>query len=169
MIYILVYLFLSLIVSLLVSQLLKQRIEQMAKRTLQEQIYDAVIERGYGPKEQGLTREQFAARQIAKMFEELLELAETVSIDGKTLDELLLGWYAGDVKRLAKEFFDKREIWTKAELAEREFIKELADSVPLFNAAEALGVSLLALCRDKAMRDIERGVRNDTTNHNTHG
>jgi hypothetical protein len=133
----------------------------------QSQIYEAVVERGYGPKEQGLTSNQFAARQIAKALEELIELAETIEINGRQLSRLVFGDFAHETKRMAKEVFDRKEIWTKAEFDEQEFLSELADTVPLFNAAEALGVSLLALCRDKAMNDIKRGVRNGSTNDNT--
>jgi hypothetical protein len=138
------------------------------RNQIQKEIYEAVVERGYGPVEQGLTREQFAARQVAKMFEELLELAHTVTIFDKPLDEMLLGYFAIEAKKMARELFDNRLLWTKAKIDEEEFLKELADSVPLFNAAEALGgVYLPALCRDKATRDIKRGVRNGTTNDNT--
>ncbi len=124
----------------------------------QQAIYNAVGARGYLD---GLERRQIAARNIAKLSEELAELAERIilyPVASATLRDSVLfaryaAWYAAvqHAGQLARELFDLPN-WSDAEVG----IKPGADAeaadaqVVLLVLAEALGVDLLATAARKA-------------------
>ena len=123
---------------------------------MQTSIFDAVSERGYGPTAQGISPEQYAARQLCKAIEEALEALGAVALpaqpDFMRTREVL--------ERQFKYLFDDPVIWRTAVVDRDELIAELADVlVPLNCAAEALGVDGQQLALDKATADVQRGVR----------
>jgi NTP pyrophosphatase (non-canonical NTP hydrolase) len=122
----------------------------------------AVCDRGYYEKSNGdpWTKEQLAARQVAKLTEELAELTEAIWAIGQRngpapWEESL--WIAGKEARMA---FDG-DSWENAEVTDAELAAgELADiQVVVFTLADALGEDVLELAREKALSDVERGVR----------
>ena len=130
----------------------------MARMTTQETVADLVSERGY---REGWTPAQFIARQVAKLAEELAELACHVRMPvALTRSIALLGL-------VARKCFDDESIWPKStSCAVWPTQEELADiQVVVFCIAEALGeasnkpfdVSEAAL--EKARADAIRGVR----------
>lgn len=125
----------------------------------QQTIYQAVKDRGYTD---GYRPEELAGRQVLKSLEELCEaydhLYPLMSTNGQQDDFLDLRDKLVKVRELARRLFDSRVlvgVWQPGE-----FKLELADiAIPLFVAAEALGVDLLALSVEKSTADVKRGVR----------
>lgn len=129
--------------------------------TVQDEVVTAVEARGY---RNGWTDEQFAVRQIAKLTEELGELnrhARHLGLDDR-------GWHQhskwekalGEAAQIARYAFDEGD-WSEAWMVNRNAaIEELADiQVVVFCLADALGVDVVELAREKAQEDIGRGVR----------
>lgn len=118
----------------------------------QEQIAAAVKRRGY---RDGWTAEQFAARQAAKLVEEVGELVRELRFDDRyswTLDlESSADW--------ARTHFDDAGHWDYCDVGEHA-ARELGDVlVVVYCMADALGVDVNALALDKACADEARGVR----------
>lgn len=133
----------------------------------QDEVAAAVTERGYRA---GWTAGQFAARQIAKLQEELGELAELTATDAFYLKP----WWLPHVREAARKCkwaFDSAEHWWKhAIIADVERAKEeLADlQVVIFCLADALGeisgepYDVVQAAVEKAQEDVERGVRQES-------
>lgn len=125
----------------------------------QQEVYALVVERGYHA---GYSEDQFAARQIVKLGEELAELATAFKLPEPMAVMLrALG-------NQARHVFDCGA-WKGARLdqhhAERVLV-ELADlQVVLFVLAESISrvsgleFNLLAAAMQKAASDVERGTR----------
>ena len=153
----------------------------------QRRIYEAVKARGY---RDAWTPEQFIARNVAKMLEELTEFAEPIRL--VDVDEERLPSYVGldelgnpsnldfpldRLGLLAGLLFDDAVLWEKSGITAYEdtpgywhgvMREELADMfVVLSCMAEALSeitgepVNLADLALAKAERDVERGVRSE--------
>jgi len=143
---------------------------------VQRKVVEAVEQRGYRT---GWNAEQFFARQIAKMQEELGELVRYVR-DNRNLDiceESDLEFYIKRASQKARQIFDQEEMWIYAGIQQDdgitkkikcEIMSKLADmQVVLYVMAEAFSeitsepfdIETTALV--KATNDIERGVRNE--------
>ena len=115
----------------------------------------AVEARGY---RNGWTSDQFAARQVCKLVEEVAELAATISLD----DKAHVPWLssirrAGELARLS---FDNPGIWGEVEIALDKFRSELSDcQVVTFCAGECVDLDTAQAAVEKAEKDVERGVR----------
>lgn len=134
----------------------------------QSKVYEAVKKRGY---RDGWTPEQYLARQIAKMVEELIELKLTISIQhpGDSLSNP--EWYHRlniNIQQYARCAFDNYGTgeWFVDIHDLKQAKKEAADlQVVLFQIAEAIGeidgkpFDVVQAAVDKAQKDIERGVR----------
>jgi NTP pyrophosphatase (non-canonical NTP hydrolase) len=124
----------------------------------QHEIVSAVYRRGYRVRPDGTlwTDDQYAARQVAKLVEELGEL---VVHAGPALlqrwEHMLMSASAN-----ARRHFDDMDGWESVAVGREAAAEELADlQVVIFNMADALGVDVLELALEKARGDIERGVR----------
>ena len=136
----------------------------------QRQVYNNVAARGYT---EGWTDEQFAARQVAKMQEELGELSylfsgePTIFLDSG-LQERLFD-LIDDAGAESGRMFDNHGEWKNAAVSDIERAKkELADiQVVVFCLAEALSkldagaepFDVVATAVEKSGEDVERGVR----------
>ena len=135
-------------------------------KSLQKQVYEQVARRGY---REGWTPEQFAARQVAKLQEELGELALKIVFFGgyeNPLDEDLQ-WVIQRAAAKARERFDQETPWRTAGVLE-DLRDELADcQVVLFCLAEAvnemaggeLNFDIAWAAIEKARADRKRGKR----------
>jgi NTP pyrophosphatase (non-canonical NTP hydrolase) len=126
--------------------------------SLQEEVYQAVKDRGYLDTEEW-SRDQLIVRQVVKLIEEVGETGASVTVENEELGnpgELLCD--AVNVGASAKRVFNvsklnKPYIWTYS------LISELADiQVVVFVLAELLGVDIVELARGKACADVDRGV-----------
>jgi NTP pyrophosphatase (non-canonical NTP hydrolase) len=126
--------------------------------SLQEEVYQAVKDRGYLDTEKW-SRDQLIVRQVIKLIEEVGETGASVTFENEELGnpgELLCD--AVNVGASAKRIFNvsklnKSYIWTYS------LISELADiQVVVFVLAELLGVDIVELARGKACTDVSRGV-----------
>lgn len=125
----------------------------------QYDVFAAVRQRGYL---NNWTPEQLAARQIAKLAEELAELADAVGglnhMDGDWLTALRT---AG---ALARRAFDDHERWQTVICDPLVVDAELPDvMVPALVLAQIVGLDLMNAARAKAIADRARGVRNGAT------
>ena len=120
----------------------------------QDTVAANVAARGY---RDGWTQEEFVARQLAKMTEELAEAFWYTSGMERT------DWAAGlpDVGEAARYAFDDKEAWSKARIAKPDALRaELTDMmVVLLAAADALGFYILPAAIEKSSADVARGVR----------
>ena len=128
----------------------------------QREIYEAVVARGY---RKGWTAEQFAARQVAKLTEELGELARHIHQLG--FADSPFEWSLRATANQARDAFDASS-WAKAAIeSPQDAMSELADIVVVACClAEALGEydydsagDLMEMALEKASADVERGVR----------
>lgn len=124
----------------------------------QDTVAANVAARGY---RDGWTQEQFVARQLCKLTEELAEAARQIT--PSTYEHCgLSGWLealqdAGIAARLA---FDERSEWTGKIHISRLASAELTDMmVVLLAAADALGFYILPAAIEKSSADVARGVR----------
>jgi len=122
----------------------------------QKEIADSVRARGY---RDGWTDEQFAARQVAKLVEELGELCCYIDSnygEMRTWEKRLIdaSWYS-------RNEFDNSDCWGNARVVEVDKVaEELADIlVVVYNLADAIGVDVNEMALEKATADIDRGVR----------
>lgn len=128
-------------------------------------VYSAVEDRGYT---KGWTDEQFAARQMAKLIEEMGELSELAKSQFGVPPAYALHLHGAAV--LARDIFDKGD-WGGAVITSVEKAKEeLADiQVVLFCMAEAISrmeneeFDIIKSAVSKAIGDITRGVRGAET------
>lgn len=120
---------------------------------LQAIVYAAVEARGYT---NGWTPQQFAARQAAKLQEEVSEFADFCHLPPRLATDITV---AG---QHARTVFDIGKQWDKANVFDRDAAcKELADIVVVaLCAAEALHFDVLEAALSKARGDVVRGVRN---------
>lgn len=129
--------------------------------TIQQEVYKSVVDRGY---REEYTSEQFAARQVAKLQEELWELAQRVDLPRALYQSIEL---AG---QKAKVWFDEGQPAEDTSCAAWGLQQELADvQVVVFCTAEALNeirdkygakrIDITQLALDKARKDVQRGVR----------
>lgn len=126
--------------------------------TDQQKVYTQTVLRGY---REGWTPEQFLARQISKLAEELAEVVYCVR--GLDTNLVLAILHAGAI---AREQFDNRNFWSDNIEIRPEVQSEIADlQVVVFNLAESLAeitgkafnVSEAAV--EKSSADKKRGVR----------
>jgi hypothetical protein len=131
--------------------------------TIQSEVYNFVVDRGY---REGYSAEQFIARQVAKLQEELWELAQRVDLPIQVYRTIEL---AG---KTSKEWFDKGKFsLDDTSCAVWGLQQELADiQVVVFCLAEELSkmqsaqggvkrVDITKLALDKARKDVQRGIR----------
>jgi len=128
---------------------------QLGERTPQDAVVDCVDKRGY---RKGWTDEEFLARQLVKLLEELGELAECMILPQNARNLLV------SAGKEAKALFDNEEIWAgskwRDEKSQLNAVKEVADmQVVLFCAADAMQVDSSAQAASKAKKDVERGTR----------
>ena len=110
-----------------------------------------VAARGY---RDGWTAEQFVARQLAKLTEELAEAVSGTRVFGGWTNCLI---YAGS---LARQRFDEPFYWRNVKEISEDIRSELADmQVVLFAAAAALEFDVVQAAIDKSGADVARGVR----------
>jgi len=131
----------------------------------QAEIAANVAARGY---REGWTDEQYAARQVCKLGEELGEavhqLKQCYSDDPSDLAPMP-AWMGrlSTAQIRCREAFDNRGSyqWDRVFIRDRDaLIGELTDmQVVLAVAGHALGVDLNALALEKSRADVERGVR----------
>ena len=119
-----------------------------------------VAARGY---RDGWTAEQFVARQLAKLTEELAEAAKYITPSSGAHWGPLDSWLGllQDAGSRARFVFDEREDWEGLiYVATDKTRSELADmQVVLFAAAAALDFDVVQAAIDKSGADIPRGVR----------
>ena len=130
----------------------------------QDLVAGAVKARGYYQRPDGTywTREQLAARQVAKLTEELGELTEHIWACGQGQGPAYWEEALHIASTRAKRSFDRGN-WEHAEVTDHEAAaSELADIVVVaFTLADALGVDVVAAAVAKAEHDVNRGVRSD--------
>jgi NTP pyrophosphatase (non-canonical NTP hydrolase) len=117
----------------------------------QEIVAANVAARGY---RDGWALGQLAARQIAKLTEELAELAKAIDGNMVWLDTL------EDAGRQARLAFDYAPAWADVKLIRNVAEDELPDvAVPLFVLADILSMDIVQAAIDKSSADVARGVR----------
>jgi NTP pyrophosphatase (non-canonical NTP hydrolase) len=131
----------------------------------QETVYANIVARGYA---EGWTDEQFAARQLAKLTEEVGELGDWIAQD--TWEEMSPGLKRAHTlywaRHFAKQEFDSGN-WKNARVTNIEQSKvELADiQVVVFCLAQVLAqlsgepFDVIAAAVEKSGKDVKRGVR----------
>lgn len=128
-------------------------------QNIQAEIFQAVKERGYLD---GWNESQFAARQIAKMVEELGELANLFQFEGMTWPRALQRAAAAAKVAFTYDHAGWLESGVDLEVSGMRFIEECADVlIPLFCLAEVLGFDLAQEALAKAQSDVKRGIRQE--------
>ena len=138
-------------------------------RKPQRRVYNNVAERGYT---EGWTDEQFAARQLFKMLEEIGELAQSFyGLPGIAYPpaEHNVPAVLYNIAMVFKSAFDRPDVWGNANIPEEECRRakqELSDiQVVVFCLAQALErlsgepFDVVAAAVVKSREDVERGVR----------
>lgn len=135
------------------------RIGNACAGVAQRAIYHCINSRGYY---QGWSTHQLLSRHAAKILEESVELTEEAWLPWPLrFSARLTGW-------LARRYFDDRRpngIWLSSGVGNLEaYRKELADvQVVILSAGEVAAVgsryNVIKAALDKAIADIERGVR----------
>jgi len=130
--------------------------ETSAYGSVQYQVLDAVMKRGYAEK---WSQMQFMARQVCKAVEELGELAGVFTFTGGNWTFLRWVETAAREARVAFDIDDlPKEAWDVQ--VEGDLETELADVlIPLLCLAEVAEVDAMGAARKKALADVERGVR----------
>ena len=123
----------------------------------QAQAVASVARRGYLD---GWTDDELLARQVAKFFEEIGELASTIETDDPQMAE----FFASIVRagQQARVVFDRRDLFVGATVADTQAAQyELADlGVVLAVMGHALAVpDVMFAASQKALADEARGVR----------
>lgn len=124
----------------------------------QERIYNSIAKRGYVD---GLEPEQFLARQVAKLTEELTEVAHELHLPVRLQTDLY------EVAHQAKRMFDNKELWKRYKVKNLDKLKkEMADCmVVLLGMAHTIELyedkyfDLVGVAVEKAKSDEGRGVR----------
>lgn len=122
----------------------------------QDRVYEAIAARG---DTNGWTREQFAARQMAKLVQEIAELAEHVRGGSKEWEWMMMSLRnAGTYARWALADADA---WRNARITDLgALVCELPDvQVPVFCLATTVRLDIVRAAVEKAEADVERGVR----------
>ena len=125
----------------------------------QEIVAANVAARGY---RDGWTAEQFVARQLCKMTEELAEAVRCITPESAVYQNRFDDWYGliQDAGRCARGAFDDHESWQYLFHLSKYTPAELADMlVVLFAAAQALDFDVVQAAIDKSSADVARGVR----------
>ena len=126
----------------------------------QEIVAANVAARGY---RDGWTVDEFVARQLAKMQEELGEAIEHTDCNDEPQNRLfiLLSNNATMAGERGKAAFDDKGCWTGVMIRGLDALRsELADMlVVLFAAAQALDFDVVQAAIDKSSADVARGVR----------
>ena len=126
--------------------------------SIQQDVAQYVKDRGY---HDGLDSDQLACRHVAKLAEELGEIA--IEVDYRTFADGHLHWgeYVNRARWEARSEFDDLDAWRRYRIIDREQMKaELADlQVVILSMAEVMGFDVLATALEKAQADVERGVR----------
>lgn len=122
----------------------------------QEIVSANVAARGY---RDGWTAEQFVARQLCKMTEELDEAVKHLRKNDRQV--FSFAWELAVAGPMARRKFDDREAWDTVTLHDPDALRsELADmQVVLFAAASALEFDVVQAAIDKSSQDVARGVR----------
>lgn len=130
---------------------------KLASMRSQNKVAQLTIKRGY---RDGWTDNQFAARQVAKLIEEVAELADDFDFQHPDIY-----WKIQRAGEMARRAFDNKSIWSDSGVLGHA-IDELADIlVVVFNLADAIGkirgkeVNIIQMAIDKASSDVKRGVR----------
>ena len=126
----------------------------------QEIVAANVAARGY---RDGWTVDQFVARQLAKLQEELGEAIEHTDCNDELHNRLfiLLSNNATMAGERGKAAFDDKRCWDGVMIRGLDALRaELADmQVVLFAAAQALDFDIVQAAVDKSSQDVARGVR----------
>ena len=153
------------VIEMLTEEALAWRYQAERYRNAQAQVADCITRRGY---REGWTAEQFLARQLAKMMEELGEAASNCRLPDDYIGAS--AWEIAIAAGSARADFDDKTLWQCSGAKDPDALEsELADmQVVLFAMADALAqikgkpVDIVELAVDKARQDIGRGVRSDT-------
>ena len=126
----------------------------------QDRVARAVEARGY---RDGWSDEQYAARQVAKLAEELGELVYFICQRWGQAQEGPWEAHCVLAGQRARQEFDDPDAWNGAAIVDYDAAAtELADIVVVaFTLADALGVDVVQAAITKAERDVNRGVRSD--------
>lgn len=124
----------------------------------QEIVAANVAARGY---RDGWTAEQFVARQLAKLTEELSEVVCDVAFPSSNTRGVDWRVSVSMAGLSGRWLFDDRPAWENISLDDPDAIRaELADmQVVLFAAAQALDFDIAQAAIDKSSADVARGVR----------
>lgn len=131
----------------------------------QDIVAQAVEDRGYYQKKDGTywRESQLAARQVAKLTEELGELLESIAAEfqGSTRITTPFEGLLKSAARVARRAFDSEWAWRHSVVRDPDAAaSELADvQVVVYTMADALGVDVEQLAIDKATKDVARGRR----------
>lgn len=123
----------------------------------QNRVARAVEARGY---RDGWSDEQYAARQVAKLTEELAELSSHMRQYGA--DQIASWEYdLESAGRDARHQFNNQHNWNWVHIRSIDgMAEELADIVVVaFTLADIQGVDISQMAVEKAEKDIKRGVR----------
>lgn len=143
--------------------MLRQRLESEERMQPQEKVYNAVVERGYHG---GLTEQEFAVKQVAKLGEEFGELTDFVKtvIDSPP-------WWTYHIRMMAQDCrlaFDKMGNWRNVKIDAGNSAAELADvAVVVLLLSETISritgqpFDVIQAAVEKAEKDVERGVRHE--------
>ena len=124
----------------------------------QAAIFKALVDRGYTD---GLTADQLAARQVAKMLEEVLEATDHITGFSPRVQSLIVTLHA----EVRAEFDDLVRWQEQGSICDHQGLEyELCDvGVTLANAAEAMYMDeqfdVMQGALRKATNDVKRGVR----------
>jgi hypothetical protein len=125
----------------------------------QEIVAANVAARGY---RDGWTAEQFVARQLCKLTEELGEAVRCITPESAAYQGQVGAWIGliQDAGRCARVAFDDHASWRYLFHLSKYTPAELADmQVVLFAAAAALDFDVVQAAIDKSSADVARGVR----------
>jgi len=127
----------------------------------QEKIYNAVVERGY---HEGLSEQEFAAKQVAKLGEKFGELAEFVA--SRTWNQPWWIYHIRNMSRDCRRAFDCITEWSGMTIDVNGIRAELADvAVVVLLMSETIShitgqpFDVIQAAVEKAEKDVERGVR----------
>jgi len=130
-----------------------QTVQALTRWPLPNIVLRAVTERGY---REGWQSEEFMARQIAKAYEELAELAQLFKLPQELWEA------ATSAGTWARTVFDTPQAWygTRSATTLPTLRGELADVlIPLLCVAAELNLDIAAAVVEKVQSDIARGVR----------
>lgn len=126
--------------------------------TPQRIVYSHVAQRGYA---EGWTPAQFAARQMAKLVEEVAELAAYINLPTSTDSGVGMYLNLQEAGAKARRLFDApgQEQWADAHIYPQATDEAADVLVTLYCLAEAIGIDVQDKAIRKAAEDRHRGVR----------